>query len=90
MVPNITVLHFFEEWYFNGKKGQKSYETRLEWVKWHLVEKVVQSDIDDKAKERDQISKFKGKLYSDDKRNAKPTEIEVGKEVLLKQRKLTN
>ena len=48
---------------------------------------VVQSEIDDKARERDQISKFKGKLYSDDKRNAKPTDIEVGDEVLLKQKK---
>ena len=48
---------------------------------------AVQSEIDDKARERDQISKFKGKLYWDDKRNAKSTEIEVGDEVLLKQKK---
>ena len=54
------------------------------------LESVIRTNptkSDEQVRDRDQISKEKGKEYADKKRQAKYTDIHVGDEVLLKQKK---
>ena len=51
------------------------------------LESVVRTKSNEQVRDRDQISKQKGKEYADHKRHAKYTDIHVGDEVLLKQKK---
>nr|CAH7727552.1 unnamed protein product [Callosobruchus chinensis] len=48
------------------------------------LEIQIQSPIDDDVKERDKIEKEKGKQYSDRKRNAKESDIQIGDKVYVK------
>ena len=48
------------------------------------------NDEDEETADRDRISKEKGKLYADERRNAKPSPIAVGDEVLVKKMTKTN
>ena len=47
----------------------------------------IKTEIDKTVGDRDRAQKERGKLYTDRKRNAKETEVAVGDEVLLQQKK---
>jgi len=51
------------------------------------VDKQTKLDIDESVRDRDRLKKDQGKQYTDTHRHAKESEVTVGDEVLLRQRK---